>query len=187
MIANSPMLPILALFSEVQHLAEWVPILKEASCLSTPTKFRRIIQFKFNLPWPANDMDMVVSAVGIPIPENKSALIVLRSLDNTTEMLGTTIPPPSGKRLTLTIGCLNLTYLTEDQTQISLIARSNPHMPVIPIQLINYATKHGIYYFMEGVRNKANAYKGGIFEQLVDANPQYYHDLRDRIENTNNI
>ena len=181
MIANSPMLPVLALFSEAQLLKEWVPILKDAECLSQPTKFRRVIQYKFKLPWPANDMDMVVSAVGIPIPENNSVLIVLRSLDTVSEFLGVNIPSPEGPRLTLTIGCLNLTYLGPEQTQLSLIAKSNPHMPIIPIQLINYATKHGVYYFMEAVRNKANNFRGSVFEDLVNANPQYYQELRDRI------
>jgi hypothetical protein len=182
MIADSPMLPILALFSEVHLLKEWVPILKDATCLSQPTKFRRIIQYKYNLPWPANDMDMVVTAVGIPIMDNNSALIVLRSLDSFSEFLGVDIPKPEGPRLTLTIGCLNLTYLGPEKTQVSLIAKSNPHMPIIPIQLINYATKHGVYYFMEAVRNKANAFRGSVFEQLVEANPSYYQEIRDRIQ-----
>jgi hypothetical protein len=182
MIANSSMLPILALFSEVQLLKEWVPILRDAECLSQPTKFRRIIQYKFKLPWPANDMDMVVSAVGIPIPDNKSALIILKSLDTMSEFLGVSIPHPEGTRLTLTIGCLNLTYLEPDKTQVSLIAKSNPHMPIIPIQLINYATKHGVYYFMEAVRKKAEDFKGSVFEELVINNPDYYQEIKERIE-----
>ena len=182
MIANSPMLPILAIFSEVQLLKDWVPILKDAVCLSQPTKFRRIIQYKFKLPWPANDMDMVVSAVGIPIPENNSILIILRSLDAVSDILDVSIPRPEGSRLTLTIGCLNLTYLGPEQTQVSLIAKSNPHMPIIPIQLINYATKHGVYYFMEAVRDKANQFSGSVFEELVRNNPEYYQEIKDRIQ-----
>lgn len=181
MIANSPMLPILALFSEVQLLKDWVPILKDAECLAQPTKFRRIIQYKFKLPWPANDMDMVVSAVGIPIPENNSALIILRSLDTVNDILGVDIPRAEGTRLTLTIGCLNLTYLGPEETQVSLIAKSNPHMSIIPSGLINYATKHGVYYFMEAVKNKANAFKDSVFEDLVKANPGYYQEINDRI------
>jgi hypothetical protein len=182
MLVDCSMLPILALFSEVQLLKDWVPILKDASCLATPTKFRRIIQYKFNLPWPANDMDMVVSAVGIPIPENNSVLIVLRSLDTVSEILGVEVPRAEGRRLTLTIGCLNLTFLGPESTQVSLIAKSNPHMPIIPIQLVNYATKHGVYYFMDAVKNKAKGFEGSPFEELVRNNPQYYQELRERIQ-----
>lgn len=182
MLVNSPMLNILALFSEVHLLKTWVKILDDATCLATPSKFRRIIQYKFNLPWPANNMDCVVSAVGIPIPDNNSVLIVLRSLDSVSHFLDLPIPRAEGIRLTLTIGCLNLTYLGPNQTQVSLIAKSNPHMPIIPSQLINYATKFGIYYFMEGVKNKALNFAGSEFEQLMLANPSYYKDLKDRID-----
>jgi hypothetical protein len=185
MLVNSPMLNILALFSEVHLLKTWVKILEDASCLATPSKFRRIIQYKFDLPWPANNMDMVVSAVGIPIPENNSVLIVLRSLDTVEQFLDVAIPKPTGTRLTLTIGCLNLTYLGPEQTQVSLIAKSNPHMSIIPSQLINYATKFGIYYFMEGVKNKTLGFAGSEFEKLMLANPSYYKDLKERIDGLN--
>ena len=183
MLVNAPMLNILAIFSEVHLLKTWVKILKDATCLATPSKFRRIIQYKYDLPWPANNMDMVVSAVGIPIPENNSVLIVLRSLDAVSQFLDIPIPQPEGIRLTLTIGCLNLTHLGPDQTQVSLIAKSNPHMPIIPVQLINYATKFGIYQFMESVKNKAQNIEGSEFEVLMQSNPSYYKDLKERIDN----
>lgn len=183
MLIDCPILNILVIFSEVQLLKTWVKILTDASCLGTPSKFRRIIQYKFDLPWPANNMDMVVSAVGIPIPENNSVLIVLRSLDTVSSLLDIQIPRPEGIRLTLTIGCLNLTYLGPNRTQVSLIAKSNPHLPIIPVQLINYATKFGIYHFMESVKNKAMNIAGSEFEVLMNANPSYYKDLKDRVDN----
>ena len=125
---------------------------------------------------------MVVSAVGIPIPENNSVLILLKSI-NTPTYLDIPIPDPESIRMNLLIGCLNINYISNNETQISLIAKCDPKLALIPQAIINYATKHGVFYFMEAIRKKCDEYTGSQHEELVNAHPEYYEEIRKRISN----
>ncbi|CAG9310334.1 unnamed protein product [Blepharisma stoltei] len=181
MLLHQPITPLLALFSECDLLKNWVPILKDAKCLGQPSIFRRIIHYFFDLPWPVTNRDMVVSAVGVPIPENNSTLMIIRSIDQYTNFLGINIPAPEGIRITMDYACLNVTYLGPNESQISLIARCNPHMALIPTVLVNYVTKHGILYFLQSVREQCEKYEGSLHQQSVKANPAYYEEVVKRI------
>ena len=180
MLLNHPVFPVLALFSECQLLHEWVPILQDAKVLGTPSKFRRVIQYFMKLPWPVDNRDMVVSAVGIPIPQNKCVLIVLKSIERPSYM-DIEVPPPEHVRVELNVACLNVTYVSANETQISMIAGCDPKLALVPDVVINYATKHGVFYFMEAIKKMCDQYTGSQHEQLVNANPGYYQEIRDRI------
>ena len=180
MLLHHPVFPVLALFSECQLLHEWVPILENARVLGTPSKFRRVIQYFMKLPWPVENRDMMVSAIGIPIPQNKSVLIVLKSIE-TPSYLEVEVPPPSNVRIDLKLGCLNVTYVSANETQISMITRCDPKLALVPAAIINYATKHGVFYFMEAIKKMCDEYSGSQHEELVNANPGYYQEIRDRI------
>lgn len=183
MLLHQPMTPLLSLFCEVDLLKDWVPILKDAKCLGQPSAFRRIIHYFFDLPWPVTDRDMVISAVGVPIPENNSVLMVLRGLDEfaNSSFLGVPIPEAAGVRITCKIACLNVCILGPNEIQISIIAKVDPHMHLIPQQLINYATKHGVYYFLQAVKERCENYAGSVHEDCVNANPGYYQEVVSRI------
>lgn len=182
MLLKHPIFPILSLFSECQLLHNWVPILRHAHVLGTPSKFRRVIHYLLKLPWPVENRDMLVSAVGIPIPQNKSVLIILKSIDSQS-YFDIAIPQPDCVRMDLTLCCLNVNYISENETQISFIAQCDPKLAMIPNALINYATKHGVFYFMEAVRDMCDKYTGSEHEELVNAKPEYYQEIRDRIIN----
>mmetsp|Transcript_9372 Transcript_9372/g.9355 ORF Transcript_9372/g.9355 Transcript_9372/m.9355 type:complete len:129 (+) Transcript_9372:462-848(+) len=124
---------------------------------------------------------MVVSAVGIPIPENNSTLMILRSIDEFSSFLDINIPASEGVRITMNYACLNITYISPNESQISLIARCDPHMALIPTFLVNYVTKHGILYFLQSVREQCQQYEGSVHQEYVNANPRYYEEVMKRI------
>jgi hypothetical protein len=177
---NHTIFPVLSLFSECQLLHEWVPILENATVLATPSKFRRIIQYFLKLPWPIENRDAVVSAVGIPIPDNNSVLILLKSIENPS-YLGTEIPQTQSVRMNISEACLHVHAASETETQISLVARCDVKLALIPIALVNYAVKHGVFFFMRSVREKCDEYQGSQFEELVNSKPEYYEEIRRRI------
>lgn len=179
MLLKHSVFPVLALFSETQFLSEWVPILDDARILGTPSMFRRIIHYFFKLPWPIENRDAVVSAAAIPIPENKSVLIVLKSIER-PEYMEVAIPETNTVRMTIKQACLNITYVSEEETQISLIARCDVKLALIPISVVNFATKHGVFYFMQQVRKMSDEYKGSKYEELVETKPQYYGEIKNR-------
>ena len=81
MLLDQEIFPVLALFSEVDLLSSWIDVVNTAEHISKPSNFRNLVYYRFDVPWPASDRDMVVCANGIPIPENDSVLIVLQGLN----------------------------------------------------------------------------------------------------------
>ncbi|OMJ65753.1 hypothetical protein SteCoe_37673 [Stentor coeruleus] len=172
--------PILALFSECQLLNEWVPILEDAKVIGSPSKFRRLIQYFLKMPWPIENRDAVVSAVGIPIQENRSILIVLKSIDE-NNYLSFPIPETNSTRIDINPACLNIHQIESNEVQISLVARVDVKLALIPVAIVNYAAKHGVFYFMNAVKEMCDEYSGSKYEELVRSKPEYYQEIRRRL------
>lgn len=180
MIVEAPIFPILSLFSEIDLISSWVEVIESSTILAHPTSFTRLLWYRMNLPWPCSDRDIVVSAIGIPIPENRSVLINIKSVKTPT-FLNTSIPPPAGSdiRIDMSVGCINLMILEPGVTQVSLISHSDPHLAFLPQSLINFGTKHGIFFFMRMLREKAKNFKGSEFERRVNEKSDYYKKIED--------
>jgi len=48
------------------------------------------------------------------------------------------------------------------------------------VSIVNFATKHGVFYFMQQVRKMCEEYKGSKYEELVESKPQYYGEIKKR-------
>jgi hypothetical protein len=180
MIVEAPIFSILSLFSEIDLISSWVEVIEHSTMLAQPTSFTRLLWYRMNLPWPCSDRDIVVSAIGIPIPENRSVLINIKSVKTPT-FLNTSIPAPAGNdiRIDMSVGCINLMILEPGVTQVSLISHSDPHLAFLPQPLINFGTKHGIFFFMRMLREKAKNFKGSEFERRVSEKSDYYKKIED--------
>jgi hypothetical protein len=101
------------------------------------------------------------------IPVNKSAMIILRGFDE--PFLGHENPPenPSHVRVEVELGCVNIMYKSENQTQVSLIFNNDPKLALIPKSLVNFVTKKILYYFMKSIEAEVLAYPGSVHEQRV--------------------
>ncbi len=178
MLVDCAIFPILSLFSEIDLVPSWVELLKDARVISEPSTFTKLLWYKMNLPWPCNDRDMICRAVGIPIPDNNSVLVTLKSLE-AGNYLGTDVPEPADGevRMICKRGCINLMYLGPEKTQVSFIVHTDPQMNFIPQPLVNFGVKHGIYYFMKNIRDKAMHFKGSEFERRVQQKTEYYEKI----------
>ncbi|OMJ74069.1 hypothetical protein SteCoe_27088 [Stentor coeruleus] len=172
--------PILALFSECELLSEWVPILEDAKVIGSPSKFNRIIQYFLKMPWPIDKRDAVISTVGIPIPENRSILITLKSI-NENNYLSIPIPETESIRIDINLGCLNIHQIEDNEIQVSLVARVDVKLALIPSAVVNYAAKHGVFFFMNAVKEMCDEYPGSKYEELVRSKPEYYEEIKRRI------
>lgn len=152
-----------------------------AETLSNPTIFRRLIRYELDLPWPASNREVVVTAVGIELEETNSYMILLRSADDS--FFGTAVPPvkPGNVRCDLHIGCIHLIRESPTRTHMSFFVHSDPHIPLIPQWLLNFGIKHFIHSFLDSIRKNCMDYEGSIFQKRVLANPTYYQLLRDHV------
>jgi hypothetical protein len=186
MTMEAPVFPILALFSEIDLIPTWyalhrVPRVSAVELITQPTKFRRMLRYVLDIPWPCSNRDMVISALGVPLEESCSALVVLKSVED--HYFGTEVPQvlEDQVRVDLHIGCINIRSLSPSKSHLTFIVRSDPHLSLIPSWLMNFGIKHFIYYFMERIRDKTAQYEGSEYERRVKANPDYYSEIQDRI------
>jgi len=144
--------PVLSLFSEVDLFHNWMSIIKDSTILGEPSPFRKCFHYNFNFPWPLSSRDAVLIATGIPIPQNKSAMLVIRSMNDS--YLGVDVPTLDSKtvRIDIQIGGMNIMMKGPNKTQLSLIMQSDPHIRFIPQKLINFCCKHTLYYFMDSIK-----------------------------------
>lgn len=109
MIIETSLFPILALFSEADLLTSWLPMLQTANELGTPTNFRKVLYYEFKTPWPCSNRNAVLAGVGIPVPDEKSALLMLRSIKS-DRFLGVNLPEerPGFVTIDLHLCCINI-------------------------------------------------------------------------------
>ena len=178
LIIDTPFFPVLAVCNEIDLLPEWIQVVKSVETIAKLSSFRKLLWYKFNIPWPASNRDMVVNAYGITLPENNSIMILLRGVES-EKFLGIDIPQPdSGDvRITMKTGILNLMKRGENQTQISFITHSDPHVAMVPESLLNFCTETGIFYFMKSMQEKSMQFVGSIFEKRVEERHEFYQTI----------
>jgi hypothetical protein len=81
MILDVPIFPVLALFSEVDLYPDWISQIGNFQSLGETTPFRKLVYYTTNLPAPLTSRDVAMNAIGMAIPANKSALIIMRTFD----------------------------------------------------------------------------------------------------------
>lgn len=185
MLLDQPIFPILSVCNEIDLLPDWIQVVKSVQLLKSVSTFRKLLWYKFNIPWPASNRDLVVNAFGIPIPDNNSIMLILRGIEIET-FLGTPIPPPDkgDVRVTMKTGVLNFMKLSDTQTQMSFLSHSDPHVTLVPESLMNWCTQTGIFYFIKSMEDKTKAFAGSVYEERVNANPQFYESISEVLRQT---
>ncbi|MEE4248126.1 MAG: hypothetical protein V2I33_22260 [Kangiellaceae bacterium] len=107
---NSSLFPVLALFSEVDLFHNWITQLNRFTLVGEPTRFMKLLHYTLDLPWPLSNRDISLACHGVAVPENKSALIVLRDMPES--YLSYTSPPvdPNNVRISIPVGGLNVMF-----------------------------------------------------------------------------
>jgi len=182
-LINSPIFPVLSLLSEIDLVPTWVDVLKEVHVLAEPTQTRKFALYNFWFPWPLSDRECMLEFVAIPVAAEKAACIVMRTPKSNSYM-NSEIPPVADgkKRMTMNIGCLYAQSLSPTQSRIVFIAQVNPNISFLPGWLINFGTKHIMYYLMDTLRNKIMNFNGSIYETRVNERRGYYEFLERIIE-----
>lgn len=120
---------ILAMFSEEDLLPSLFPSLSEATKVHSFTPYRTLTQYRYRLPWPIHDRELCIATSVFPVVESKSCLIVERTPVR-DHYLGYPVPPlsPGSVAMQVATSCMNIMYIEEDLTQVTLIASANPNI-----------------------------------------------------------
>ena len=181
LMSHSPF-SLLAVFSEVDLLPTWIDVIAGAEEVFRPSMFRRVNHFTMKLPWPLSNRDMMVACTGIPMPQNKSVLLLIQDVGELSSYMGQAISPPEQGNVRIRIHhcCVNVMQVGEGQTQVSFMVRADPKIALLPAQLRNWGSKQAIFTFMKAMRDQCARFPGSEYERRVAKNPDYYDELRSR-------
>lgn len=173
---------LLAVFSEVDLLSTWIDVIAGAEEVFRPSMFRRVNHFTMKLPWPLSNRDMMVACTGIPMPQNKSVLLIIQDVGELSSYMGQAIAAAEqgNVRMKLLHCCVNVMQVGEGQTQVSFMVRADPKIALLPAQLRNWGSKQAIFAFMKAMREQCERFPGSEYERRVAKNPAYYNELRSR-------
>ena len=161
--------------------------LELAEVIFEPSMFRKLIKYKYNLPWPITSRELILECFGLPVVEAKSILIAFRT-PQVENYLGFDIPPagPEVVRIDIPFGCVNLMYVNEEETLLTIIVRSNLRVvrcmqSLLPLKLINYGTKQIVFTMMEKIQAFLQTYEGSEYEYRVKTKWSYYGEITRRM------
>jgi len=134
------------------------------------------------LPWPLRNRDLLLSCTGIPMPQNRSILLIIQDLAKQDSYLGCALPPPDPHivRITMHHCCINLMQLSDSQTQLSFICRSDPKISLLPDAVRNWGSKQAIFTFMQAIREQCRKFEGSEYELRMQKRPDFYNALQER-------
>jgi len=190
-IVEAPIFYPIALFAEVGLYSSWIPRLGYCNIEKDYSRFRKTVHCEIQIPWPFNDRDGVFHGYGTTLPEMKSVIVVIRSLntENKKEYLDCKLPEPrksSHVRVTLEYGCMFFRYIDENTCLFRAIFNADPHMTYIPQWLINFGLKTVVYMILGNVKDKSEKFEGTELEKRVKENKYLYDEIRKRLHATLN-
>lgn len=190
-IVNAPIFYPIALFAEVDLYSSWIPRLGYCNIEKDYSRFRKTVHCEIDIPWPFNDRYGIFHGYGTTLPEMKSVIVVIRSLDteNKKEYLDCTLPGPrksSHVGVTLKYGCMFFRYIDESTCLFRAVFNADPHMTYIPQWLINFGMKTVVYMILGRVKEKSEKFAGTALEERVKNNKYLYDEVRKRLHATLN-
>ena len=102
--------------------------------------------------------------------------------------MGFRIPPADEGtiRIDIPFGCVNMMYVSPEETLLTIVVRSNLHVvsgmqPLLPTSLINFGTKQIVFAMMERIKSYLISYEGSEYERRVKTKWQYYSEVSRRM------
>ena len=105
------------------------------------------------------------------------------------EYLGQDIIPKPQRgetRMRVIIGCINVEYVNESESKLTFLTSADGNIVIfiqrfLPQFLINFGTKHIMYYIMQELRTKIAEVKGSVYEERMNQKPEYYDYIQKTI------
>lgn len=156
--------------------------LKKVVIYEQPTKTRVLLKYIFDFPWPLSERHCFLEFYSVPM--NKALMIINRSpVEN--NYLGRALPKVHRGEtfMRVNLGCLLVEYLSENQTRLTIMNSCDANIVIttqsfLPNFIINFGTKHLLYYMMEEIRSKISNIQGSIYEERINTRKDFYDYLR---------
>jgi hypothetical protein len=176
------MFEVLSVISEADLAPSWVDALKGCEILASPTMTRKLVKYHFWFPWPVSDRHCIVEFNALPLPDRHACMVTMKT-PSSENYMNMKIPAlnEGETRMWVRTGCLYIEYIDPVRTRVTYVVTCDLNIALLPMVLINFGTKHIMYYVMDKLREKVLGFNGSIYEQRVREKPEFYDFLRKSI------
>ena len=155
--------------------------MKEVHIISEPSKTRKLVKYLFDFPWPLAARHCFLEFNAVPV--EKGVVITMKT--PVGKYLQEDLPAleRGATQMWVRVGCIHVEFVNENETRIIFLISADGNIVrniqrFLPNFLLNFGTKHIMFYMMEEFRNKIGALKGSIYEERIKQRHEYYEFLR---------
>lgn len=192
--ASVDVFSVCACLLEVDLFPEWMPGVDEALVTRKLSKFRKVVRISGPKPWPIKRDEAHVVAYGDVVDCGRLGAATNSS---TTKRAGVgvylkPVPNPSvtkGRHLIEISGGWFIEPLPtrgdqHKRSRLTLIARIDPKIRLLPNWVINFVVKNIAYLFIPMIARQAKAFEKplGRHTDRIDVQPDVYQEIEARLE-----
>jgi hypothetical protein len=178
-VVEEPLFNVISIFFEADLYPQWVPTMDRAYELKRLSRYRKLAQFSYKLPWPLARRDIFCYGYGVDIAEQNAILVVVRSVDGSYGDIQIPEPDPGTVRMDVKYAGFLFRAIDKSTTHVSVISCTDPKMSV-PYFLQNYGLKKVAHRILLTVRKFASSVAGSEYEERMNSDKYVYDDLRRR-------
>ena len=91
-IVEAPFFNVASVISEAQTFQDWVPLCNRSQILSEPSHFRKLLVLGCTLPWPFSNRICYIGVTAVPVKNEKSFLLNMKTVDSNSWVNNFQIP-----------------------------------------------------------------------------------------------
>ncbi len=175
---DASLLHIVAVMQESDLWASWFTRLSHSDTVKEVSRFRKVVFVRANGIGPVGARFLYLDGQGYDLLATAGAVaIVARNAEGIVEK-----PISSGDvKMKLLVGGAVLVPVAPDVTELVLLARADPVLPVIPFWLLNIVTKQLAHHFFELMRERAVKLLP-VYKERIEKNPAMYKEVQTRMD-----
>jgi hypothetical protein len=178
-VIEASVVNFVAVMQENDLWPEWIPRLSHASTHKAVSRFHKVVFVRVNGMGPVAARYLYLDGRGYDLLATAGAIVILAR--NAEDVEAAAPVKESDVMLRLLAGGAILLPVAPDVTQVVLLGRADPALPVIPFWLLNMVTKQLAHQAFEVMRERS-AQLPPVYAERIAQNPAVYAEVRRRMD-----
>ncbi len=169
---------VIAVLQENQLWQEWIPRMTHSSTIKSISRFHKTVFVRVNGMGPVAARFLFLDGRGYDLLATAGAVVILARNAEDAEAA----PVKEGDVMVrLLAGGAILLPVAPDVTEVVLLARADPALPVVPFWLINLVTKQLAHHGFELMRERSVNLLP-VYKDRIEKNPAVYAEVQRRMD-----
>ncbi|KAL6047522.1 hypothetical protein QOT17_021566 [Balamuthia mandrillaris] len=182
-----PILNILAVINEHTLYDRWIPLLAECRLIEQVSLYRKAIYMRGALPWPFAHRDACVFGYGVDMLEDEGMVLAVVRDCKSDDLRTSEVPAATNSsyvRSEVKIAGFVLRPISENESDIIMMANADPKFNYLPYSLLNFGTKvlsFKMFAMLEEQCKSIDNEGPNDYKEKMEASPLIYGELRSRL------